>query len=72
MNQKDSERTARRARSHQTAVIRVTRWAHERLHALRAKLEKEIEANPHEYPGRAGRLLTLSDTIVLLCERITP
>ncbi len=56
-------------RSSNRRMIGVNELAYSRLTDLRERLVSEIQANPSNYSGYAGRRVTLSDVIILLCER---
>lgn len=56
-------------RSSQRHMVAINQLAYDRLIELRERLVCEIQANPSNYSGYAGRRVTLSDVIILLCER---
>lgn len=49
--------------------VRLTEWAKAKLESVRLRLCEEIKDNPYLFPGYAGRRITLSDVVCILCER---
>lgn len=69
MGKSEEQAHARRLLASHPSSIRVTEWAHKRLMQMMESLQVEIQLHPENFPGYAGRRITLSDTIVLMCER---
>jgi hypothetical protein len=51
-------------------MVSISQHAYERLLQLRERLVMEIEANPSNYGGFAGRRITLSDVILLMISKV--
>ena len=49
-------------------MVRLTGWAFSRLDRAYLRFCQEIESNPERWPAYAGRSITYSDVIVLLCQ----
>lgn len=50
--------------------VRLNSWARSRLEKVFKAFLKAIKANPDKYPSLQGRRITMSDVIILMCERI--
>jgi len=51
-------------------MIRVGEMTWVRLHCLRLKILKEMQANPHNYPDRPHDRLSMSDLIDLILQSL--
>ena len=51
-----------------THLVRLTPFAYNRLWEACAAFQRAVQEHPEHYPVHEGRRITLSDTLIALCE----